>query len=232
MWDCGKIHGHHWNSSVWIPDICSILWGRVCLRLRDEPPASLSSSFNHESFIRHRDAEMASKGVWLISHLSLSSLFLSYGCHFFLIFIFCISMQIRHFHIPLFSFACVLIIIISSVSQWRSVSLQIASSLSFILLSWYHYDLSRHTAEALLLSNGADGSYLLRNSNEGPGCFALSVRSVDLSHHRAATKRHTLWVWLVFSYLLWNQELHGPKCDCFTSQKSNRFINLFVYSLI
>uniref|UniRef100_A0A3B4X3M7 SH2 domain-containing protein n=1 Tax=Seriola lalandi dorsalis TaxID=1841481 RepID=A0A3B4X3M7_SERLL len=43
---------------------------------------------------------------------------------------------------------------------------------------WYHYDLSRHAAEALLLSNGKDGSYLLRNSNEGPGCFALSVRSV------------------------------------------------------
>ncbi|MEQ2188686.1 hypothetical protein GOODEAATRI_017529 [Goodea atripinnis] len=45
-------------------------------------------------------------------------------------------------------------------------------------LGWYHYDLSRHAAEALLLSNGADGSYLLRSSNDGPGCFALSVRSV------------------------------------------------------
>lgn len=46
---------------------------------------------------------------------------------------------------------------------------------------WYHYDLSRHAAEALLLSNGLDGSYLLRNSKEGPSCFALSVRSVDCS---------------------------------------------------
>ena len=43
---------------------------------------------------------------------------------------------------------------------------------------WYHHELSRHAAEALLLSNGSDGSFLLRNSNEGPGCFALSVRSV------------------------------------------------------
>lgn len=44
------------------------------------------------------------------------------------------------------------------------------------LLSWFHGDLSRHAAEALLLSNGTDGCYLLRNSNAGLGCFALSVR--------------------------------------------------------
>ncbi|XP_026157464.1 dual adapter for phosphotyrosine and 3-phosphotyrosine and 3-phosphoinositide isoform X3 [Mastacembelus armatus] len=50
-------------------------------------------------------------------------------------------------------------------------------------LGWYHYDLSRHAAEALLLSNGSDGSYLLRNSNEGPGCFALSVRAKDSVKH-------------------------------------------------
>uniref|UniRef100_A0A667XDL5 Dual adapter for phosphotyrosine and 3-phosphotyrosine and 3-phosphoinositide n=1 Tax=Myripristis murdjan TaxID=586833 RepID=A0A667XDL5_9TELE len=48
---------------------------------------------------------------------------------------------------------------------------------------WYHSDLSRHAAEALLLSNGSDGSYLLRNSNEGPGCFALSVRAKDSVKH-------------------------------------------------
>ncbi|XP_071780343.1 dual adapter for phosphotyrosine and 3-phosphotyrosine and 3-phosphoinositide [Centroberyx gerrardi] len=50
-------------------------------------------------------------------------------------------------------------------------------------LGWYHFDLSRHAAEALLLSNGSDGSYLLRNSNEGPGCFALSVRAKDSVKH-------------------------------------------------
>lgn len=48
------------------------------------------------------------------------------------------------------------------------------------LLSWFHGDLSRHAAEALLLSNGTDGSYLLRNGNAGLGCFALSVRWVFL----------------------------------------------------
>lgn len=46
----------------------------------------------------------------------------------------------------------------------------------FPLPSWFHGDLSRHAAEALLLSNGTDGSYLLRNSNAGLGCYALSVR--------------------------------------------------------
>ncbi|XP_026079919.1 dual adapter for phosphotyrosine and 3-phosphotyrosine and 3-phosphoinositide isoform X2 [Carassius auratus] len=50
-------------------------------------------------------------------------------------------------------------------------------------VSWYHYDLSRHAAEALLLSNGVDGSFLLRNSNKGPDCFALSVRAKDSVKH-------------------------------------------------
>ncbi|XP_067098994.1 dual adapter for phosphotyrosine and 3-phosphotyrosine and 3-phosphoinositide isoform X3 [Osmerus mordax] len=55
-------------------------------------------------------------------------------------------------------------------------------------LGWYHLGLSRHTAEALLLSNGTDGSYLLRNSNEGPGCFALSVRAKDSVKHFHVTR--------------------------------------------
>ncbi|KAJ3583567.1 hypothetical protein NHX12_019764 [Muraenolepis orangiensis] len=50
-------------------------------------------------------------------------------------------------------------------------------------LRWYHRDLSRHAAEALLLSNGSDGSYLLRNSNEGPSYFSLSVRAKDSVKH-------------------------------------------------
>ncbi|XP_064190868.1 dual adapter for phosphotyrosine and 3-phosphotyrosine and 3-phosphoinositide [Anguilla rostrata] len=50
-------------------------------------------------------------------------------------------------------------------------------------LGWYHYDLSRHAAEALLLSNGKDGSYLLRNSHEGPNFLALSVRAKDSVKH-------------------------------------------------
>ncbi|XP_076830705.1 dual adapter for phosphotyrosine and 3-phosphotyrosine and 3-phosphoinositide [Brachyhypopomus gauderio] len=50
-------------------------------------------------------------------------------------------------------------------------------------VGWYHYDLSRHAAEALLLSNGADGSFLLRNSNKGSDCFAISVRAKDSVKH-------------------------------------------------
>ncbi|XP_023124228.2 dual adapter for phosphotyrosine and 3-phosphotyrosine and 3-phosphoinositide isoform X2 [Amphiprion ocellaris] len=56
-------------------------------------------------------------------------------------------------------------------------------------LGWYHGDLSRHAAEALLLSNGTDGSYLLRNSNEGPGYFALSVRAKDSVKHFQVTRK-------------------------------------------
>uniref|UniRef100_A0A4W5PLU4 Dual adapter for phosphotyrosine and 3-phosphotyrosine and 3-phosphoinositide n=1 Tax=Hucho hucho TaxID=62062 RepID=A0A4W5PLU4_9TELE len=54
---------------------------------------------------------------------------------------------------------------------------------------WYHFDLSRHAAEALLLSNGKDGSYLLRNSHEGPGSFALSVRAKDSVKHFHVTRK-------------------------------------------
>uniref|UniRef100_A0A1A8FQU3 Dual adapter for phosphotyrosine and 3-phosphotyrosine and 3-phosphoinositide n=2 Tax=Nothobranchius korthausae TaxID=1143690 RepID=A0A1A8FQU3_9TELE len=61
-------------------------------------------------------------------------------------------------------------------------------------LGWYHYDLSRHAAEALLLSNGSDGSYLLRNSNEGPGCFALSVRAKDSVKHFHVTRRDHVYM--------------------------------------
>ncbi|CAN0172534.1 unnamed protein product [Lampetra fluviatilis] len=41
-------------------------------------------------------------------------------------------------------------------------------------ISWYHGELSRHQAEALLMSNGALGSYLLRKSRES-GQLAVSV---------------------------------------------------------
>uniref|UniRef100_A0AAQ4PNY4 Dual adapter for phosphotyrosine and 3-phosphotyrosine and 3-phosphoinositide n=2 Tax=Gasterosteus aculeatus aculeatus TaxID=481459 RepID=A0AAQ4PNY4_GASAC len=56
-------------------------------------------------------------------------------------------------------------------------------------LGWYHYDLSRHAAEALLLSNGIVGSYLLRNSNKGPSFFALSVRAKDSVKHFHVTRK-------------------------------------------
>ncbi|XP_033713260.1 dual adapter for phosphotyrosine and 3-phosphotyrosine and 3-phosphoinositide isoform X3 [Tursiops truncatus] len=50
-------------------------------------------------------------------------------------------------------------------------------------LGWYHGNLTRHAAEALLLSNGCDGSYLLRNSNERTGLYSLSVRAKDSVKH-------------------------------------------------
>uniref|UniRef100_A0A8C6WEY5 Dual adaptor of phosphotyrosine and 3-phosphoinositides n=1 Tax=Neogobius melanostomus TaxID=47308 RepID=A0A8C6WEY5_9GOBI len=59
---------------------------------------------------------------------------------------------------------------------------------------WYHSDLSRHAAEALLLNNGVDGSYLLRNSNDGPECFALSVRAKDSVKHFHVTRRDNCYM--------------------------------------
>uniref|UniRef100_A0A4W3K4I4 Dual adaptor of phosphotyrosine and 3-phosphoinositides n=1 Tax=Callorhinchus milii TaxID=7868 RepID=A0A4W3K4I4_CALMI len=50
-------------------------------------------------------------------------------------------------------------------------------------LDWFHFTLSRHAAEALLLSNGLDGSYLLRKSHDGPNLYALSVRAKDSVKH-------------------------------------------------
>ncbi|XP_003225800.1 dual adapter for phosphotyrosine and 3-phosphotyrosine and 3-phosphoinositide [Anolis carolinensis] len=50
-------------------------------------------------------------------------------------------------------------------------------------LAWYHDGLTRHAAEALLLSNGSDGSYLLRKSNGKAALFSLSVRAKDSVKH-------------------------------------------------
>nr|XP_033813042.1 dual adapter for phosphotyrosine and 3-phosphotyrosine and 3-phosphoinositide isoform X2 [Geotrypetes seraphini] len=50
-------------------------------------------------------------------------------------------------------------------------------------LGWYHGNLSRHAAEALLLSNGSDGSYLLRKSNTNDDLYSLSVRAIDSVKH-------------------------------------------------
>ncbi|XP_050800433.1 dual adapter for phosphotyrosine and 3-phosphotyrosine and 3-phosphoinositide [Gopherus flavomarginatus] len=50
-------------------------------------------------------------------------------------------------------------------------------------LGWYHDNLTRHAAEALLLSNGCDGSYLLRKSNERNDLYSLSVRAKDSVKH-------------------------------------------------
>ncbi|XP_053559455.1 dual adapter for phosphotyrosine and 3-phosphotyrosine and 3-phosphoinositide isoform X2 [Bombina bombina] len=50
-------------------------------------------------------------------------------------------------------------------------------------LRWYHDNLSRHAAEALLLTNGQDGSYLLRKSEKEVNHYSLSVRAKDSVKH-------------------------------------------------
>ncbi|CAI5784614.1 Hypothetical predicted protein [Podarcis lilfordi] len=50
-------------------------------------------------------------------------------------------------------------------------------------LGWYHDSLTRHAAEALLLSNGSDGSYLLRKSDGKADLYSLSVRARDSVKH-------------------------------------------------
>ncbi|XP_075057331.1 dual adapter for phosphotyrosine and 3-phosphotyrosine and 3-phosphoinositide [Mixophyes fleayi] len=51
-------------------------------------------------------------------------------------------------------------------------------------LGWFHENLSRHAAEALLLTNGQDGSYLLRNSGDSAtDVYSLSVRAKDSVKH-------------------------------------------------
>lgn len=47
----------------------------------------------------------------------------------------------------------------------------------FKCLSWYH-DLTRNSAEVLLLAYGNQGSYLIRPSKNNQGNYTISVRSV------------------------------------------------------
>ncbi|XP_063314671.1 dual adapter for phosphotyrosine and 3-phosphotyrosine and 3-phosphoinositide isoform X2 [Pelobates fuscus] len=51
------------------------------------------------------------------------------------------------------------------------------------VLPWYHGNLSRHAAEALLLTNGQDGSYLLRKSDSKDNVYSLSVRAKESVKH-------------------------------------------------
>ncbi|KAG9480332.1 hypothetical protein GDO78_012030 [Eleutherodactylus coqui] len=50
-------------------------------------------------------------------------------------------------------------------------------------LGWFHENLSRHAAEALLLTNGQDGSYLLRKSDSKANVYSLSVRAKESVKH-------------------------------------------------
>ena len=53
-------------------------------------------------------------------------------------------------------------------------------------LSWYHGNITRHIAEALLMANGMEGSYLLRDGSEA-NTLCISVRGRDsVKHFRIA----------------------------------------------
>ncbi|KAM6439982.1 dual adapter for phosphotyrosine and 3-phosphotyrosine and 3-phosphoinositide isoform 3-T3 [Liasis olivaceus] len=64
---------------------------------------------------------------------------------------------------------------------WGSLWAKVAGAM--MPIGWYHDNLTRHAAEALLLSNGSDGSYLLRKSNGKTALFSLSVRAKDSVKH-------------------------------------------------
>lgn len=49
-------------------------------------------------------------------------------------------------------------------------------------LNWYHGNITRHIAEALLMANGMEGSYLLRNGSN-PNTLCISVRGKDSVKH-------------------------------------------------
>lgn len=51
------------------------------------------------------------------------------------------------------------------------------------VFSWFHPNLNRHHAEALLIQNGQDGSYLLRESTTNQGEYSLSVRCANTAKH-------------------------------------------------
>ena len=52
-----------------------------------------------------------------------------------------------------------------------------------MFFSWFHPNLNRHHAEALLIQNGQDGSYLLRQSTTNQGEYSLSVRCANTAKH-------------------------------------------------
>lgn len=53
-------------------------------------------------------------------------------------------------------------------------------------IDWFHPNADRHIAESLLMQNGEEGSYLLRNSKSA-GDYSLSVRGQDSVKHYTIT---------------------------------------------
>uniref|UniRef100_A0A4W3HYC5 Dual adapter for phosphotyrosine and 3-phosphotyrosine and 3-phosphoinositide-like n=1 Tax=Callorhinchus milii TaxID=7868 RepID=A0A4W3HYC5_CALMI len=70
-----------------------------------------------------------------------------------------------------------------------------------VLCSWYHGDISAHAAEALLILNGQDGSYLLRRDQDVPKQFVLEVRSKDSVKHFQVKRLETGYIFGLYTFL-------------------------------
>ncbi|XP_007905591.1 dual adapter for phosphotyrosine and 3-phosphotyrosine and 3-phosphoinositide isoform X2 [Callorhinchus milii] len=66
---------------------------------------------------------------------------------------------------------------------------------------WYHGDISAHAAEALLILNGQDGSYLLRRDQDVPKQFVLEVRSKDSVKHFQVKRLETGYIFGLYTFL-------------------------------
>ena len=55
--------------------------------------------------------------------------------------------------------------------------------INIFIFSWFHPNLNRHHAEALLIQNGQDGSYLLRHCTSEKADYVLSCRCVNSVKH-------------------------------------------------
>ncbi|XP_065679203.1 dual adapter for phosphotyrosine and 3-phosphotyrosine and 3-phosphoinositide isoform X1 [Hydra vulgaris] len=65
----------------------------------------------------------------------------------------------------------------SELLYWKSCANYIED------LPWFHGDMTRNTSEALLLANGVEGTYLVRNSASDPGSYTVSVRCQSSIKH-------------------------------------------------
>jgi len=66
-------------------------------------------------------------------------------------------------------------------------------------LSWYHGNITRHIAEALLMANGTEGSYLLRDGSE-KGTYSISVRGKESVKHFKVTQEQNRFKFGITSF--------------------------------
>ena len=71
---------------------------------------------------------------------------------------------------------------LNMTSSTSSSYYNLVNRLDMSIVPWYHYGLSRNAAEALLLTSGQDGSYLMRDASDGKN-WSVSVRSHNAVRH-------------------------------------------------